>query len=331
MNVLSLLDGISCGRVALERVGISVEKYYASEIDKWAIQVTKKNYPDTIHVGDVKEVSGKDFDGVSLLIGGSPCQGFSYSGKKLNFQDPRSLLFFEFVRILKEVKPRYFLLENVKMKKESQDIISSYLGVEPIEINSALVSAQSRRRLYWTNIPNVTIPDDKKIPLSDILEQNPVNPVVMSEKTIERFKKYGVPLMDGTEPKARCLSAMEYVKNGKQGNYLKFIAGIERGRRLEDGKSLSRNFSEGYRIYDVEGKSATLTARTKGGEGGYTGLYGTESEGVVRYRKLTPIECERLQTLPDNYTEGLSNTQRYKTIGNGWTVDVISHILKGIE
>lgn len=170
MNVLSLFDGISCGRVALERAGIDVIKYYASEIEPSAIEITMKNYPDTIQVGDITKLEGKDFENIDLLIGGSPCQGFSSAGKGLNFEDPRSVLFFEYVRLLKEIKPKYFLLENVHMKKEFQDIISTQLGVQPIDINSSLVSAGLRRRSYWTNIPNVTIPDDKGISINDILD-----------------------------------------------------------------------------------------------------------------------------------------------------------------
>ena len=170
MNVLSLFDGISCGQIALERAGIKVDNYFASEIDKYAIKVTQKNYPNTIQLGDVCNIKCNELPKIDLLIGGSPCQGFSFAGKQLNFNDPRSKLFFEFVRILKEVKPKYFLLENVKMKKEYQNVISEHLGVEPIEINSALVSAQDRKRLYWTNIPNINKPDDKGILLSDILE-----------------------------------------------------------------------------------------------------------------------------------------------------------------
>ena len=175
MRVLSLFDGISCGQVALERAGIKVDTYYASEIDKYAIQVTQKNYPNTIQLGDVTKIDGKKFKGIDLLIGGSPCQGFSFAGKQLNFIDPRSRLFFEFVRILEESKPKYFLLENVKMKKEYQDVISRYLGVEPIAINSNLVSAQSRERLYWTNIPGVEQPQDKGIFLKDIIESGTVD------------------------------------------------------------------------------------------------------------------------------------------------------------
>jgi DNA (cytosine-5)-methyltransferase 3A len=172
MKILSLFDGISCWYVALERAGIKIDKYYASEIDKYAIEISKKNHPDIIHIGDVCNVNWADYKWIDLLIWGSPCQWFSVAGKMLNFEDPRSKLFFEFVRILKECQPKYFLLENVKMKKEWQDIISRELWVEPIEINSSLVSAQNRRRLYRTNIPNVSQPKDKGIILKDILEQN---------------------------------------------------------------------------------------------------------------------------------------------------------------
>lgn len=171
MKVLSLFDGISCGRLALERAGIPVEKYYASEIDKYAIQIAQKNYPDTIQIGDVTKLNYLELLDIDLVIGGSPCQGFSFAGKQLNFNDPRSKLFFEFVRAVKTIKPKYFLLENVKMKQEFQDIISEQLGVRPIEINSSLVSAQNRKRLYWTNIPNVTVPADKGILLKDILHE----------------------------------------------------------------------------------------------------------------------------------------------------------------
>jgi len=179
MNVLSLFDGMSCGQIALEKLGIPVKNYFAAEIDKYAIQVAKSNYPDMVHLGNVQNIKTSDtylmdeFDcgyKIDLLIGGSPCQGFSFAGKQLNFDDPRSQLFFEYVRLLKELKPKYFLMENVKMKKESMAIITEYLGVEPIEINSNLVSAQNRKRLYWTNIPMKGLPQDKGIMLKDILE-----------------------------------------------------------------------------------------------------------------------------------------------------------------
>lgn len=277
LNVLSLFDGISCGQVALNRTGIKIGNYYASEIDKFAISIATKNFKGIKHIGCVKNVNSSNLPGIDILIGGSPCQGFSFSGKQLNFNDERSRLFFEFARILKDISPKYFILENVCMKKEYQQVISEILGVDPICINSSLVSAQSRKRLYWTNIPQVSQPKDRNMKLADILEQSPQDPVIMSHGTIERFKRYGVKLMSGKEDKAKCLSAMEYVKNGKQGNYLEFF-----------------------------------------------------HEGVMRYRKLTPIECERLQTLPDDYTYGKSNTQRYKALGNAWTVEVITHIINCI-
>ena len=170
MNVLSLFDGMSCGQIALERAEIKYDNYFASEIDKYAIQVCKSNYPNTKHIGDVTLVKGSDLPKIDLLIGGSPCQGFSFAGKQLNFEDQRSKLFFEFVRLLNELKPKYFLLENVKMKKEHQNVITKYLGVKPVMINSSLVSAQSRKRLYWTNIPEINHPEDMGILLSSILE-----------------------------------------------------------------------------------------------------------------------------------------------------------------
>ena len=174
MNVLSLFDGMSCGQIALDKLGLKVDKYFASEIDKYAIKVAKANYPDTIHLGDVRDVKASDLPEIDLLIGGSPCQGFSFAGKHLNFDDPRSALFFEYVRLLKELKPKYFLLENVRMKQESQDIISECLGVQPVAVNSNLVSAQNRYRLYWTNI-HFDIPSDKGIVLKDILEDIDAN------------------------------------------------------------------------------------------------------------------------------------------------------------
>lgn len=279
MNVLSLFDGMSCGRIALERAGIPVTSYYAAEIDKWAIKIAKKNYPDTIHLGDVRDVHDFLLPEIDLLIGGSPCQGFSFIGKMLNFEDPRSKLFFEFVRLKEELKPKWFLLENVKMKKESQDIISRYLGVEPIEINSALVSAQNRKRLYWTNIPFGDLPEDKGLVLKDILESNGTGVVKNRRFYQERNEK------------SMCLDANYYKGADNHGQ-----------RTLVE-----------YILSEKEIQQSTLI-----------------EEGVKCYRMLTPVECERLQTVPDNYTEGVSNTQRYKMLGNGWTVDVITHIFKGL-
>ena len=371
---------MACGRIALERCGFDIEKYYASEIDKYAIEVAKANYPDIIHIGDVCNVTAEDYQDIDLLMGGSPCQGFSFAGKKLNFDDPRSALFFEFVRILQEVRPKYFLLENVRMKKEYQDIITEHLGVEPIMINSALVSAQNRVRLYWTNIPNVEQPEDRGIILRDVLEEYPNDHVKMSDTFVTRQQGKSC-LTDMTKHKASNLSAMEYVKNGRQGDY---IACDEDGRPVEtvyqyvehpnyyqfdvSGKGYN---SQQDRIRKTEAKSNTLAAghasipkvvvgaalraRSKNRDGtrvewktekpqqslelrkdekanSLSSVYKDSllSDGIS-YRKLTPVECERLQTIPDNYTNYVSNTQRYKMIGNGWTVEVIRHIFKNMK
>ena len=188
MRVLSLFDWIACWYEALIRAGIKVDAYYASEIDKYAIQIAMKNHPDIIEIWDVCNVKWEDYKDIDLLIWGSPCQWFSVAGKQLAFDDPRSKLFFEFVRILKEAQPKYFLLENVKMRKERVDIISWYLGVQPIEINSALVSAQSRKRLYWTNIPNVRQPENKWLILKDILQDHVDEKYYLNEQQIAKMK-----------------------------------------------------------------------------------------------------------------------------------------------
>jgi site-specific DNA-cytosine methylase len=302
MNVLSLFDGMSCGQIALDKLGVKVDKYFASEIDKYAIKVAKANYPDTIHLGDVRDVKASDLPEIDLLIGGSPCQGFSFAGKHLNFDDPRSVLFFEYVRLLKELKPKYFLLENVRMKQESQDIISEYLGVQPVAVNSNLVSAQNRYRLYWTNIP-FDIPSDKGIVLKDILE-------------------HGVT----DREKSHCINA-NYFKGGNLKSY------FEKHRRQlvfsEDGLCHVGDADlkgHGYnrRVYHPDGKSPSLCAASGGN------LEPKIIADSTSWRKLTPVECERLQTVPDNYTNHVSNTQRYRMLGNGWTVDVITNILKGL-
>lgn len=287
MNVLSLFDGMSCGRVALERCGFKINKYYAAEIDKYAITVAANNYLDTIHVGDVTKVDGTLYKGFDLLIGGSPCQGFSFAGKQLNFEDPRSKLFFEFVRLKNEMQPKYFFLENVVMKQEFQDAISSYLGVQPIKLNSALVSAQSRKRLYWTNIPGYTEPEDKGILLQDIIEDG----------LVDRDKSY-------------CIDA-HYFKGGNMEQY------FNKARRQLVFKTKAGTLEATYYKENVK----SLLKRHKLGQMVSDGIYA---------RKLTPIECERLQTLPDNYTIGLSNSQRYKMLGNGWTVDAICEFFKHI-
>lgn len=323
MNVLSLFDGMSCGQIALDQLGFKVNNYFASEIDKSAIQIAIKNYPNTIHIGDVTKVKGSDLPKIDLLIGGSPCQGFSFAGKQLNFNDPRSALFFEFVRLLKETNPKYFLLENVRMKKEYQDVITNYLGVEPIIINSASFSAQDRIRYYWTNIQIKTPSPNNYEILEDILEDEVDNKYVI-------------------DPKRSVIIIENEVKKRK-------VAYIG-------------SDSHSSRIYNIHGKSVTLNSLA-GGLGAKTGLYALpcltpdrlekkqngrrfkpptskfytltaqDKHGILTnnfIRRLTPIECERLQTVPDNYTEGVSDSQRYKMLGNGWTVNVIKHIFKDL-
>lgn len=321
MNVLSLFDGISCGRVALERAGIQVDKYYASEIDKYAIKVSEKNYPGIIRLGDITKLkysNGVLYDEYDenadedaqlynkafaikfdLVIGGSPCQNLSLAGNGTGLDGEKSKLFFEYVRILHEVNPRYFLLENVKMKKEYMDVISTHLGVEPICINSSLLSAQNRNRLYWTNIPNILQPEDKGIILKDIIE----------DAITDRDKSY-------------CINA-NYWKGASYEQYIK-----KSRRQLvcsQVGVANIRGNDCIRRVYSVDAKCPTLTTMGGGHREPKIAVDGDT------WRKLTPRECERLQTLPDDYTEGVSNTQRYKCLGNGWTVDIIAHILKNIK
>lgn len=335
MKVLSLFDGMSCGQIALNRAGISYGEYYASEIDKHAIKVTQHNYPDTIQLGSVTGIKGTDLPQIDLLIGGSPCQGFSFAGKQLNFDDPRSKLFFEFVRLLKEANPKYFLLENVRMKKEYQDIISEYLGVDPIIINSNLVSAQNRTRYYWTNIPNIEQPRDKGLLLKDVTEDG-LQSLGLAQrgrydengKVIQKYELNGTEKSNAMTTVSKDTLLFIPVDKHSSNSGLVCLGGVMKSTHklwLDNGKLLQRNFSQGNRVYSNEGKSATLNANS-GGIGGKTGLY--EIEGVIR--KLTRLECERLQTVPDGYTSAVSDTQAIKMLGNGWTVDVIAHIFKGL-
>jgi len=311
MNVLSLFDGISCGRVALERSGVPVANYYASEIDPHAIKIAKKNYPNTIHIGDVTKVKGQDLPQIDLILAGSPCQGFSHNGAKLGFDDPRSKLFWEFVRLVEECKPTWWLLENVRMKKEWSDIITEGVGYEPILINSALVSAQRRMRLYWTNIPQSGLPEDKGIVLKDILEK----PFAEEQ-----------PMTDGHHPKVLIRNPVD--KSEIHGT--KMI-----GRANVSERSASD------RVYSTQHKSPCVISQppVKIGEAVFEPTAPASRNRKLdrmqvikreHWRMLTPKECERLQTLPDDYTLGVSNTQRYKALGNGWTVDVIVHLLKAI-
>ena len=293
MKVLSLFDGISCGQLALKKAGIKVKKYYASEIDTHAIKITQKNFPKTTQLGDVQKIK-KLPEKIDLLIGGSPCQGFSLAGRQLNFEDPRSKLFFDFIKILKKEKPKYFLLENVKMRSDIKDKISEMLGVEPIEINSKDYSGQSRTRLYWTNIP-VSKLRKKNVKLKDVLEEGFVD-----------------------RDKAHCIDA-SYYKGGNLKSYFQ-----KHRRQLVFKGEISKKKEKGSKLIFKQGdESFYMKNPLKKPKYKY-------SKEI--YRKLSPLEAERLQTLPDGYTavDGVSNTQRYKAIGNGWTVDVIKYLFKNI-
>jgi len=470
MNVFCPFDGISATRVALDRLGIPVNNYYSSEIDKPAITIAQKNYPDTIQLGDVCDISGSDLPKIDIMVGGSPCQGFSFAGDQLAFDDPRSALFFEFERLLHEIKPTYFLLENVKMKKEFQDIISSRLKCEPIEINSALLSPQSRRRLYWTNINGIQQPKDLNLVLADILEvdverERPCEPRDFNPKSechhiatasdingyesskrvyAETGKSPTLTAMGGGNTEPKVLIVREKVKvrkhevdienlqqllrvyksSSKKTNKeiaeeldipvtkvehwfrtdssfsipsddlwfeLKNILGIKTDAfdksitefEIRDGK-----FDMADRVYNPEYKSPTVVASNvskvlvdrnipdevvhaevkkllKGSkyENNFKWKWDTEGRILVMrpdglkiqrigriafpdnkseivtsvsqphttYRRLSPKECERLQTFPDDYTDGISKSQRYRCLGNSFTVDVIAHILSSMD
>lgn len=287
-SVLSLFDGMSCGQIALNRIGLKPGQYFASEIDKYAMKITQANFPETIQLGDVRNVHAKDLPKIDLLIGGSPCQGFSFAGKGLNFEDERSKLFFEFVRLKNELKPKYFLMENVRMAKQHELIISKYLGVEPVPMDSNLVSAQNRYRLYWTNInqkpfglfgemkADVPKPVDKKIYWGDVREHNVEAKFYYSKEGLEWIKRHG----------------------------------IRKNKKLRIQKDKSK-----FSCVDASfGKN-------------YAAQRYFAIEDVKGLRYITPTECERLQTLPDGYTNGVSNFQRYKMIGNGWNIDTICHFL----
>jgi len=321
MNVLSLFDGMSCGQIALKELGVKVDNYFAAEIDKHAIQVTKHNFPNTIHLGDVTKVSGSELPKIDLLMGGSPCQGFSFAGKQLAFDDPRSKLFFEFVRLKEELNPKYFLLENVRMAKEHENVITRFMGVEPIYINSALLSAQSRPRVYWTNInahPSglfgdlkclIPQPKDKGVLLRDILESDVPEKYYLSDKMIsclknhERFNKYTTETLFSTN-KSSCLSARVH----KMGNADTYIKIDKKGNTKQN-----------------QNKAGCFTA------GGNSGGNHSDMDLIAekeKVRRLTPTECKRLQTVPDWYDMSVvSDTQQYKMLGNGWTVEVIKYIL----
>ena len=393
MNVLSLFDGMSCGRLALDRAGFPVTNYFASEIDKYAIQVARANYPDTVHLGDVTKIGVRDgqlivppscewsdspdYHKIDLLIGGSPCQGFSFAGKQLNFDDERSKLFFEFVRLLRALKPRYFLLENVPMKQIYQDVINEQLGVKPVRINSNIVSAQNRDRLYWTNIPVKSLPENKRIYLKDILQDvseigeehyHSMKSVAYMERGNDKWSQAGSRRADGYEQTPDTEKSFTLTANMHKGvpyNYFKetrqmsFDFGEPETNEslVMAGHADLKGHDYNRRVYHPDGKAPTLAAASGGNlepkilqvprgknQGGIKAKDGKvptmsgsawEQNNAVtdglRWRKLTPVECERLQTVPDNYTAHVSNTQRYRMLGNGFTIDVICHLLKGIH
>lgn len=291
MNVLSLFDGISCGRIALERAGIEVNKYYSSEIDKYAIKIADKNYPDNIKLGNVTKVNGNQFKDIDLLIGGSPCQDLSNykydRGEVTGLNGEKSGLFYHYVRILKETKPKFFLLENVaSMEDKWKDLISEILGVQPIMINSSLVCAAERKRYYWTNIPNVVQPKNLNIVLKDI--------IINADEVPKKYWYNKDFIYNGDDKKVQCTLC------------------IKGHRQLKE-------------VYNINFKCNTLTC---------DGTGGNKQKKIYqkgKCRKLMPIEYERLQTIPDNYTNCVSDSRRYTAVGNAWTVDVIAHIFKNLK
>lgn len=283
----------------MNKAGIEYENYFASEIDEYGIKVTKHNYPNTKHLGNVKNINYNELPKIDLLIGGSPCQSFSFAGKQkgmstkdnvkilsiehylqlkeseFEFQG-QSYLFWEFIYALKKVKPRFFLLENVKMSNAWKKVLSEAIGVEPILINSSNVSAQNRERLYWTNIPNIKEIENKDVHLRSILDSAVEEKYNIKQERVESLLKY-----------------------------------------------VSKN-------YTISNKVPTLTTELahSTGKNFYPKALVEIFNVLGKYRRLTPLEVERLQTVPDNYTVGVSDTERYRMLGNGWTVDVIAHILK---
>lgn len=288
MNVLSAFDGISVGRLALDRAGVQYDNYFASEVDRFAISVAQNNYPDTVQLGDITQIDTEALPPITLLMGGSPCQGFSPAGEKLNFEDPRSKLFFDFVKLKEKLRPELFLLENVKMATEWQDIISSYLGVEPVEINSDRFVPQNRPRLYWANFK--------------------INKPHEGYKWDNQYYQY----------------RRTYMRENKSGVCPTLTANMGTGGH---NVPLLKDMLESGAV-DRQVSFAIDANYYKGGNP--KSYYDKARRQLVwegeRYRKLKPVECERLQALPDGWTDGVSDTQRYKMIGNAWTADAIQWI-----
>lgn len=327
MNVLSLFDGHSGGQIALKELGVQVDNYFASEIDKHAIAQTKLNFPDTVFLGDVRNVRAKDLPRIDLVLGGSPCQGFSFAGAQLNFEDPRSALFFEFERIWNEVKAinpnAGFIFENVRMQKKHEAVISQRLGIQPVEINSALVSAQNRKRLYWSNIrvrieglfgelyTDIPQPADRHLVLADILEDNVPARYFLSKKAVAK-------LAISRQKKIDKRSGFGAVFNDPQDKSCPVAVG---GKGIVDSVVIQR--PRGYNDGSIyKDKAPTLTANSFE----QNNLVATDT----RVRRFTPTECCRLQTVPSWYKWECSETQQYKMLGNGWTIEVIKHIMKYI-
>ncbi len=375
LNTLNLFGGLEAGRLAMDRAELPVGKYFSAEIDPYAIKIANKNHPDIIQLGDVTKINTEDLPKIDLLLCGSPCQGFSFAGKQLAFDDPRSKLFFEFIRIMNELKPKYVLLENVRMKKQFEDVITEHIGFPPQLRNSSVASAQNRWRNYWFGMlvngkyEQIIIPpmEDKGLVLKDILQtDHDEPPVPINERNARHHKN--------PNQKALCATATMYKGAGNNGMTI-----VDRLIPVGQAEEYAHyNYRATKEVYHMDGKAPTLLTMQGGNREPKVATYSPkggrivnrrldangvrkdyqmdlplESQVEVRsddktnclttvqkdnvvvegmtWRKLTPIECERLQTLPDNYTEGVSKTQRYKMIGNGWTVDVIAHILKGIK
>jgi DNA (cytosine-5)-methyltransferase 3A len=379
MNVLSLFDGMSGGRQALERAGIEIENYFASEIDKYAIQVTMAKYPDTKQLGSVTELDGYSLPKIDMLIGGSPCQSFSFAGKRKGMStkceteiltldqylelknegfefEGQSFLFWEYMRLLNEVKPKYFLLENVMMSEKWEKILTQAIGINPIMINSSLVSAQNRKRFYWTNIGaepdgffgdlvcKIQQPKDKKILLKDILESEVDEKYFLSDKLIAGFgnkeeKKCNDIVVHNLQTRSADRPSLKNNKNAGGSGHLSKSDGktycLDTGNTQAVEIKILDCYNNNIR---TDGKVGTITQHCSrnGMTNGFKVIIEDKESVEIknvnsRIRRLTPTECERLQTVKDGYTNHVSDSQRYKMLGNGWTIDVISYIFSHIN